>query len=431
MASPTKSNLATPVAGPVRSGKKTLKPWLGGSMLLIVAGVILSAIFLANQNDPPSPPATFTPETIALVATPNTPTATVTPTHSPVPALTPTITQTPSPMPSPKPTLTFTPTATPNPPIATPTPIPTVAPVEVVSNDNLLGNCGGGRIAFSSDRDGNNEIYVMAPDGNNVIRLTNNPAYDSSPAWSPDGSRIAFDTDRDGNREIYVMNADGSEQTNLTNFPGLDAEPVWSPDGSRIAFNRIAEDTNGDGDFSYEDDLVDVYVINVDGSEPINLTNQPGYDSYPAWSPDSRRIVFLRAVEDTNGDGQLNYDDNADIYMANVDGSGQTNLTSNPADDSSAYWSPDGAQIGFRSGQDGVSKSYVMNVDGSGITPINNWVLNSWKPQEISPNGTCLVFATGQLAFQSEIAQSNVDGSNWINLTNNPARDSSPAWSSR
>jgi Tol biopolymer transport system component len=74
-----------------------------------------------------------------------------------------------------------------------------------------------GKIAFVSNRDGNNEIYVMDADGSNQTRLTNNSADDSSPAWSPDGARIVFVSNRDGNFLIYTMNANGSSQTRLTN----------------------------------------------------------------------------------------------------------------------------------------------------------------------------------------------------------------------
>jgi Tol biopolymer transport system component len=102
----------------------------------------------------------------------------------------------------------------------------------------LVAACGGekepapaaGKIAFASDRDGNIEVYVMNDDGSGQINLTNNPAEDFVPAWSPDGSRIAFMSVRDGNGEVYVMNADGSGQTNLTNSPaGADGFPAWSP----------------------------------------------------------------------------------------------------------------------------------------------------------------------------------------------------------
>ena len=94
------------------------------------------------------------------------------------------------------------------------------------------------QIVFSSERDGNPEIYVMDTNGGNQRRLTNNPDDDWEPSWSPDGKRIAFSSDRDGASEIYVMDADGSNQLNLTNNnPGLDSSPSWSPDGKRIAFS--------------------------------------------------------------------------------------------------------------------------------------------------------------------------------------------------
>src|SRR2546423_11257377 len=76
---------------------------------------------------------------------------------------------------------------------------------------------GNGKIAFDSNRTGNDEIFVMNPDGSNQVNLSNNPANDNNPSWSPDGTKIAFVSNRDGNDEIYVMNADGSNQTRLTN----------------------------------------------------------------------------------------------------------------------------------------------------------------------------------------------------------------------
>ena len=127
------------------------------------------------------------------------------------------------------------------------------------------------KIAFNSTRDGNYEIYIMNDDGSKQIRLTNNPANDYLPAWSPDGSQIAFTSNRDGNYEIYVMNADGSKQTRLTNNPADDLHPAWSPDSSHIAFT-----SNRDGNY-------EIYVMNTDGSNQKNLTNKPA--DVPAWSP--------------------------------------------------------------------------------------------------------------------------------------------------
>src|SRR5206468_11602724 len=88
------------------------------------------------------------------------------------------------------------------------------------------------QIAFTTNRDGNDEIYLMNADGTGLVNLTNTAAFDGYPTWSPDGSKLAFRSDRDGNAEIYVMNADGTGLINLTNNAAFDGYPRWSPDGS-------------------------------------------------------------------------------------------------------------------------------------------------------------------------------------------------------
>jgi Tol biopolymer transport system component len=92
----------------------------------------------------------------------------------------------------------------------------------------------GGKLAFSSDRDGNTEIYLMGQDGSNVVRLTNNTNYDGEPCWSPDGEQIVFSSDRDGDIEVYVLNvaeaienAETATISRLTEHKGDEAGPVW------------------------------------------------------------------------------------------------------------------------------------------------------------------------------------------------------------
>ena len=126
----------------------------------------------------------------------------------------------------------------------------------------------------------------MNTDGSNQTRLTDNPAFDGCLSWSPDGKKIAFASRRDGNSEIfygnseiYVMNADGSNQTRLTNNPSFDMAPCWSPDGKKIAFYSLRNDVPPEKDerLWYEMNA-EIYVMNADGSEQKNITNNPAYD---------------------------------------------------------------------------------------------------------------------------------------------------------
>jgi len=266
-----------------------------------------------------------------------------------------------------------------------------------------------GKIAFESYRDGNAEVYVMNADGSGQTNLTNNPADDGVPAWSPDGTKIAFYSNRDGNPEIYVMNANGSGQTRITNNPASDYEPTWSPDGTKIAFYSNRDDVNGE-----------IYVMNADGSGvPTRLTNNTAVDIRPSWSPDGTKIAF-----DSNRDGDT------EIYVMNSDGSGQTNLTNHPANDDSAAWSPDGTKIAFGSYRDNPSQNeiYVMNADGT--NQINLFDSNSTDDgsQAWSPDGTKIVFHSS-LSGHYDIWVVNADGTSGLtNLTNDSPTDVRPDW---
>ena len=149
---------------------------------------------------------------------------------------------------------------------------------------------------MSTRNSDNGEIFLMNPDGKRVRQLTRHLQYDALPAWSPDGQKITFKSFRDEHRspgsraingEIYVMNSDGTNPINLTQSPNRpDGLSCWSPDGKQIAF-KSAEISKKDGIFQS-----DVWVMDADGSNPHNLTNHDALDRAPDWSPDGNQIVF-------------------------------------------------------------------------------------------------------------------------------------------
>ena len=140
----------------------------------------------------------------------------------------------------------------------------------------------GKMIAFSSTRDGNQELYSAPTDGpaGDPRRLTSDAGLDAHPAWSPDGRRIAFATDRWGDLEIALLDVESTSVTRLTNSRGLDDYPAWSPDGTQIAFT-----SNRDGNF-------EIYVMSSDGSSPRNVTRHRGIDNFATWHG-LGRITFV------------------------------------------------------------------------------------------------------------------------------------------
>ena len=134
----------------------------------------------------------------------------------------------------------------------------------------------GRKIAFVSGRDGNSNIYVMDADGKNVHQLTDHPVSDTNPAWSPNGRKIAFVSYGDGvDSAIYIMDADGGGIVRLTTYPA--EYPVWSPDGRQLAFH-----SNKNPEGVPNSDL-EIYVIDADGENERQLTQNRTGDKYPDW----------------------------------------------------------------------------------------------------------------------------------------------------
>lgn len=273
------------------------------------------------------------------------------------------------------------------------------------------------QIAFSSDRGGDMNIYVMDEDGKNVVQLTDHPQVDSTPAWSPDGRLIAFSSLRDeppnthGNSEIYIMDSDGGNPTRLTQEPNsIDTLPAWSPYGNRIAF---ASNRDGTGD---------IYVMDADGGNLGRLThdewNRSPYDWAPSWSPSGRFIAF----ESTRG-GR-----GSDIWLMNSDGTNPVLLAKPPAHDTSPSWSPDGKRIVFasRDGENFTWEIHRVDVDGGGIQSLTNNAANDRQPAW-SPSGEQIAFSSDRDG-DYDIYVMNPDGENVLRLTNHAAGDYAPSW---
>ena len=283
------------------------------------------------------------------------------------------------------------------------------------------------RIVFSSNRDGNWEIYVMDADGGNQQNLTNNPNDDRYPSWSPDGKRIAFVSDRDGHvmdgrptDEIYVMDADGGNPQNLTNDPNDEWSPSWSPDGKRIAFASDREEP-----LRY----FDIYVMDADGGNQQRLTNDPRDDRDPSWSPDGERIVFSARRD---GHFETKFAVTFEIYVMDADGGNQQRLTENRKNDLGASWSPDGKRIAFASDRKGDFENfdiYVMDADGGNPQRLTENRVYDWYPSW-SPDGKRIAFAfdrNGNLE-NFDIYVMDANGGNPQRLTENRHVDSRPAW---
>jgi Tol biopolymer transport system component len=269
----------------------------------------------------------------------------------------------------------------------------------------------GRTIAFERVRDGNNGVYVVKADGSGQRNLARNGR---APAWSPDGRKIAFIS----GSQIYLMNADGSEHSALTKPQARTSSLAWSPDGRKLAFLSQV----GCGDFCFG-----LYVVNSDGSGLRNLTPKlvagrgPGHGpaSDPAWSPDGRKLSFVRL--DT---GRAR----SPVYVVNADGSGLRNLTPKPVGTYAApAWSPDGQKLAFVSDRDGNPEIYVMNANGSGQRNLTRNPAFDGDPAW-SPDGRWIAFRSTRDG-NPEIYVMNADGSGQRNLTRSPANEGSFAWS--
>jgi Tol biopolymer transport system component len=226
-------------------------------------------------------------------------------------------------------------------------------------------------VTFQSNRTDDWDIYIQNSDGTNLKNITNSKGDDVNPIWSPDGTKIVFTSSRDNDEEIYLMNADGSTPIRLTNAKGDDSHPHWFPDGKKIIFNS-ARNTP---DLSVEWRLqhIEVFSMNIDGTNLTQITDFKTINTYPSVSPDAKKITFRRVTDSFayNWDMSNNVRNrNSEVFVMDIDGKNLINISNSPAYDGWPWWSPDSQKLVFSSNRDGrayVGQLYIVNVDGTDL----------------------------------------------------------------
>jgi TolB protein len=284
--------------------------------------------------------------------------------------------------------------------IPTPIPSPTATPIP---EPTPLG--GGGKIAFSSDRDGDFEIYLMNSDGTNQIRLTNQSTNDFFPEFSPDGDMlIFFAVDPESDPEFGEFQFVGIDGTHMGTLLGLGlGGHSWSPDSKSIALAIVTGEGNSE------------ILIGEFGGMPRLLTSDPAPDLQPEWSPDGKTLAFI----------SFRYGI-PKIYLMDASGNNVRRLTESDRVEIEPSWSPDGTKIAFVSGDNVNTQIYIMNSDGTEVTQVTEGPGYNEHPTW-SPDGTMLAFWSNR-SGNLQIYTIRSDGTELTRLTSNAFNDENPDW---
>ena len=192
------------------------------------------------------------------------------------------------------------------------------------------------------------DIFSANDDGTDVTPLTFSGKYDAEATVSPKGDKIVFTSTRDGDPELYVMDIDGSNQTRLTFEKGYDGGAFFSQDGSKIVFRASRPKTESElADYEelannglFRPSILEIYVMNADGSDIQQVTNFGKASFAPFFHPDGKRIIFSSNINSEKGR-------NFDLYLINIDGTGLEQITFNETFDGFPMFTKDGKQLVF------------------------------------------------------------------------------------
>jgi Tol biopolymer transport system component/TolB-like protein/Tfp pilus assembly protein PilF len=250
----------------------------------------------------------------------------------------------------------------------------------------------------------NSDIFLFTLETGAIVPVVEGPFFDSDPAFSPDGKSIAYASDIEGNFEIYTRVIATGETKRLTNNLAHDSFPTYAPDGTQMIFNSDLEKEN-----------TDAYLMNIDGSNVRKITDAPGWDAAPpnSWSPDGTQLLLF-----SDRDGHEN------IYLMNIELSAPRRVAAEIESDTALNpsYSPGGDLILYQS----TDELRIFNTKSETDRVV--FKMSSGGNATFSPDGNKILFQD-RIDENSEICAVNVDGSGFVNLTQSPSRDMSPAYS--
>ncbi|MFF3852940.1 VWA domain-containing protein [Micromonospora sp. NPDC002575] len=251
-------------------------------------------------------------------------------------------------------------------------------------------------------------LYLRRPDAP-PLRLVGAPGTVAHPALSPDGRRVAFTSDRAGNADIWLVDVDGTGLRRLTDHPAEDSWPTWSPDGTRIAYGSTRADPAGD-----------VWVVPVAGGDPVRVTDGPAAEGQPAWSPDGRRLAFTTTRFAPRSDPTFRT-----VATVAPGGGPVTRAVPGPRDAAEPAWSADGARIAFTSTRDDPAGD-VYVARGDAVTPVAAGPLPEHQP---AWRGGDLIWTATELAGASDVSSADATGGDRRNHTARQGPETGPAFS--
>lgn len=365
---------------------------IGGVAALAGIAILIFGLGLIKPLAPAQPVFTFTP--------PPPPTHTNLPTSTQplIANLTPTLAASETPTLAPSATSVPTNTATP------------AATLTATQAPTPLGGAGG-QIAYSSEQEGQTQVWIINSDGSDNKQITHLPDGACQPDWSPDGKQLVFISPCQGKKDTYpgsslfIINADGTGLTPLVTLPGGDFEPAWSPDGTKIVFTSLR-------DYS----IPHLYLYNLADNTVKRLSKAVNRDRQPAWSPDGK----LLAYETTT----LNQ---PQIWTMTANGENAREFSSlSSAYDFTPAWAPDGSVIVFSQGSQRILVARQVGDRTAQQFPVSDRIYPA-EAARFSTDGWWLAFDLKKDG-NSDIYIMTRNGANLTRLTTNPGVDFHPAW---